>query len=374
MEATIFGRARQVPFKNYWAYYPNPLPEHLDLLPETVERLAEAEAALGQLAGVGRLLPSPHLLIRPYLLRESIFSTRIEGTRTSLVEVLEAETNGQHHDPDIEEVLNYIKATEQGLSRLTELPFSIRLLKELHATILRGVRGRDRQPGEVRRTQNWIGSPGATLETATFVPPPPEEVGPLLSNWERFLHQNRTIPLLIQNGLLHYQFETIHPFLDGNGRLGRLAIILHLVHRGRLPQPLLYLSAYFEAHRSEYYNGLQAVRERGDIDAWLCFYLNGIETQANDAVIRINRLLDLRVKYQNFVMRSTRSQAGALLDHLFALPVITASRVVTLLNVTRPTALRMLDQLTKLEILTEISPGPRRERRFIAEELINALE
>ena len=371
---TTYGEVRQVPAQSYRAYYPRSLPEHVELSQQTVGRLADAEAALGRLAGAGRLLPNPHLLIRPYLLREAVASTRIEGTWASLVGVLEAEAAGQEYAPDIEEVLNYVEATEQGLSRLEALPFSLRLVREMHATLLRGVRGREHQPGELRRTQNWIGPAGATIETASFVPPPPEALGPLLSDWERFVHENRAIPVLVQNGLLHYQFETIHPFLDGNGRLGRLMIVFHLVLRDRLPRPLLYLSPYFERHRIEYYDSLQAVRERGDLDAWLRFFLNGIETQANDAVTRAERLVDLRESYRARVVASTRSQAVAVVDQLFAYPIITAGRVESLLGVKRPTSLRLLDQLSDLEILAEMSPGPRRERRFIASELIGALE
>lgn len=371
---TVYGEVRRVPNRKYQAYHPNPLPEHVELASETVGRLADAEAALGRLAGVGRLRTNPHLLIRPYLLQEALASTRIEGTQASLVGVLEAEAADQGFGPDIEEVINYVEAMEHGLSRLGELPFSVRLIREMHAVLLRGVRGRERQPGELRRTQNWIGPPGATIDTASFVPPPPEELGSLLSDWERFGHENRTIPVLIQSGLLHYQFETIHPFLDGNGRLGRLLIVLHLMLRERLPRPLLYLSPYFEHRRSEYYDKLQVVRERGDLDAWLGFYLNGIETQANDAVARTERLVDLRETYRARVMDSTRSQAVALVDQLFAYPVITARRVESLLSVRRPTCLRMLSQLTDLEILTEMEPGPRRVRRFIATELLGVFQ
>ncbi|MDF1596284.1 MAG: Fic family protein [Acidimicrobiia bacterium] len=371
---TMYGRVRRVPGKGYFAYYPNQLPESVDLSPSTVGLLADAEAALGRLAGAGRLLPNPHLLIRPYLLREALASTRIEGTRASLVGVLEAEAGGAAYGPDVEEVVNYVRAMEQGLSRLAELPFSLRLVREMHAILLDGVRGRDRRPGELRTSQNWIGPAGATIETASFVPPPPEELSPLLSNWERFVHENRTIPVLVQSGLVHYQFETIHPFLDGNGRLGRLVIVFHLVLRGRLPSPLLYLSPYFERNRTEYYDMLQAVRERGDLDAWIRFYLQGVETQANDAVARAELLADLRETYRARVMESTRSQAVALVDVLFAHPILTARLVESNVDVRRPTALRMLDQLVDIGILSEMEAGPRRQRRFIASEVMTALD
>jgi Fic family protein len=371
---TTFGQVRRVPGKGYLAYYPRALPASVELSPETVQLLADAEAALGRLAGVGRLLPNPHLLIRPYLLREALASTRIEGTRASLVGVLEAEAGGEALGPDVEEVVNYVRAMEQGLELLEELPFSIRLVREMHAILLDGVRGRDRRPGEIRTSQNWIGSPGATIETASFVPPPPEELGPLLADWERFVHENRTIPVLVQSGLIHYQFETIHPFLDGNGRLGRLVIVFHLVLRGRLPSPLLYLSPYFEQRREDYYEMLQAVRERGDLDGWIRFYLRGVEMQANDAVVRAERLVDLRERYRALVMESTRSQAVALVDVLFAHPILTARIVEQNVDVRRPTALRMLNQLAELGILDEMVPGQRRQRRFVAREVLAALD
>lgn len=373
-ENTLYGEVRSVPGKGYRAYYPNPLPQSIDMAHDTVMRLADAEAALGRLAGAGRMLPHSHLLIRPYLLKEALSSARIEGTQASLLGVLEAEAEKQKNDPDIEEVLNYMLAMEEGLSQLGRLPFSLRLVRSMHAVLLRGVRGRERQPGEVRVSQNWIGPPGSTLETASFIPPPPGELASLLSDWERFVHENRAMSVLVQSGLLHYQFETIHPFLDGNGRMGRLLIVFHLVLRDRLPEPLLYLSSYFERRRDDYYTGLQGVRERGDMNAWLQFYLEGVETQANDAVRRAERLIDLREKYRARVTASTRGQVVILVDSLIANPITNGHRVEARLGVKRPTSLRMLGLLEELGILTEIKPGPRRQRRFVAKEVLEILE
>ncbi len=371
---TIYGGVRLVPKKGYAAYHPSPLPNSIDLAHDTVLHVADAEAALGRLAGAGRLLPNPHLLIRPYLLREAVASARIEGTRASLLGILEAEADGNGNSPDIEEVLNYVLAMEAGLVHLDSLPFSLRLIRDMHATLLMGVRGRERNPGEIRTSQNWIGPPGSTIVNATFVPPPPSELGHLLSDWERFVHENRSIPVLVQSGLLHYQFETIHPFLDGNGRMGRLLIVFHLVIRDRLPQPLLYLSSYFEKHRDDYYAMLQGVRERGDLDAWLRFYLDGVKTQANDAVRRAERLIDLRETYRARVIESTRSQAVLLVDSLLANPIINTRRVEARLGVKRPTSIRMLGLLEDLGILTEMDPGRRRQRRFMAEEVMRTIE
>lgn len=371
--ANRFGTMRRVLGKDYRAFYPSPMPTSVNLSSDTVRVLANAEAALGRLAGAGRLLPNPHLLIRPYMLREALASTRIEGTRASLVGVLEAEAAGDTGDPDIEEVVNYVRAMELGIARIDALPFSTRLVNELHGVLLEGVRGRERQPGQIRTSQNWIGPPGAVINTASFIPPPPEELGALLSDWERFANTNTEIPILVQSALLHYQFETIHPFLDGNGRVGRLMIVLHLIIQGRLASPLLYLSPYFERHRDEYIDLLQTTRTSGDPDPWLRFYLSGIEQQAVDAVQRAEQLADLRERYRASVLERTRGNAVALVDILFAQPVLTARIVENHLDVRRPSVLRMLDLLTDMGILEELDPGPRGQRRFIAREIMAAL-
>lgn len=233
----------------------------MEISPENLLRLADAEAAVGRLVGAARLLPQPHLLVRPYLRREAVASTRIEGTQASLVDVFDAEAGDRPLSADVEEVVNYVRAMETGIRRLETLPVSTRLVRELHAVILAGVRGREHRPGEIRSTQNWIGPADATIETATFVPPPPDELGDLLTDLERFVHEEPLLSPLVQAALVHYQFETIHPFLDGNGRLGRLLIVFLLIVRDRLPEPLLYLSPYLEARRDAYYGALQGVRE-----------------------------------------------------------------------------------------------------------------
>lgn len=355
------------------AYFPRPIPRTLPVSAENLLRVADAEAALGRLAGAGRLLPDPHLLVQPYLLREALASTRIEGTQASLLEVYDAEASDQPLGADVEEVVNYVRALEAGLARLAALPVSVRLIREMHAVILAGVRGRNRQPGELRTTQNWIGSTGATIDTAVFVPPPPSEVGSLLSDLERFVHEEPQLPPLIQAALLHYQFETIHPFLDGNGRLGRLLIVYFLVVRDRLPQPLLYISPYFEAWRQHYYDALQGVRERGDFDTWLGFLLDGVATQATDAVTRAERLIDLREKYRVAVQAATRGSANQLVDMVFAHPVLTSRVVERQLGVSRPAALDALRRLADVGVVTEVGEGPRRQRRWRAHEVLSAL-
>ena len=371
---TPFGRARRTHGPHgYVAYFPRPIPRSVEISRENLLRLADAEAALGRLAGAGRLLPHPHLLVRPYLRREAVASTRIEGTQASLLDVFDAEASEQPLTADVEEVVNYVQAMEAGLVRLSTLPLSTRLIREMHAVILAGVRGRDRQPGEIRSTQNWIGPPGATIETATFVPPPPAELGDLLTDLERFVHEEPALPPLVQAALVHYQFETIHPFLDGNGRLGRLLIVFFLVVRDRLPEPLLYLSPYFEARRDQYYDALQGVRERGDLAQWLALFLDGVRVQAADAVTRAERLTDLREDYRARVRTVTRGAANDLVDLAFEQPILNARLVESRLSVTRPAALAALRQLAEVGILDEIAGGPRRQLRWRATQILSAL-
>jgi Fic family protein len=371
---TPFGRAAATAgMHGYVAYFPRSIPRSVELTPDNLLRLADAEAALGRLAGAGRLLPDPQLLVGPYLRREAVSSTRIEGTQASLADVFDAEASDLPFGPDVEEVINYVRAMESGLLRLSTLPVSTRLIREMHELILAGVRGRDRQPGELRTTQNWIGVPGATIETATFVPPPPEEVGRLLDDLELFVHEKPRAPPLIQAALLHYQFETIHPFLDGNGRLGRLLVVFFLVVRDRLPEPLLYLSPYFEARRQRYYDALQGVRERGDFDRWLGFFLDAVCVQAADAVARAERITDLRERYRVEVLASTRGAANKVVDLAFEQPVLTARVVERRLSITRPAALKALRHLGDLGVLAEVQAGPRGQLRWRADAVLAAL-
>lgn len=371
---TTFGRAQRTRGPHgYVAYFPRPIPRSLPISDMNVILLSDAEAALGRLAGAGRLLPEPQLLVGPYLRREAVASTRIEGTRASLDDVFDAEAGDRPLDADVEEVINYIEAMQTGLERLADLPLSARLIREMHAIILAGVRGRERQPGELRSTQNWIGSPGDTIETATFVPPPPDQVGPLLDDLERFIHDPPRLPPLVQAALVHYQFETIHPFLDGNGRLGRLLVVFFLVVRDRLPAPLLYISPYFERRRNRYYDALQTVRETGDFEEWLALFLEAIVVQATDAVARAERLTDLRERYRATVRATRRGVANQLVDLAFEHPVLTTGVVESRLGVSRPAALEALRQLEELGILRPGATGPRRQLRWRASEVLAIL-
>ncbi len=373
-QSSPFGSARRIPGRHsYVAFYPTPIPRVLELPASTVSGLADAEGALGQLAAVGRLVPNPDLLIRPYLLREAVSSTRIEGTQATIGEVLDIDAAGTRPGADVEEVVNYVEAMRWGMERLSELPISARLLREMHRRLMSGVRGRQLSPGEFRTTQNWIGPPGSTIESAPFVPPPPAELPELLTDWERFAHEEPEMPLLVQDALLHAQFETIHPFLDGNGRLGRLLLVFFLVARGRLPAPLLYLSAYLERHRDDYYAALQALREEGDAVTWVDLFLAAVRSQAADAVQRAERIVDLRERYREAASALGTANALALVDLICENPVVTTRSIEHRLGVSRPTALRLLRRMEGQGVLTEEESGARGQKRYVARGLMDVV-
>ena len=337
--------------------------------------LSEADVALGRLAGAGRLLPDPHLLVNAYITREAVASSRIEGTQASVTEVFDAAVTGETRRGDIREVRNYIAALQHGLKRLDEgFPISLRLIREMHAVLMNGVRGQDKTPGEFRRSQNWRSSPDNQPSTARFVPPTTENMWSALDDWEKYLHDEQPkLPLLVRCALLHYQFETIHPFLDGNGRMGRLFITLYLVQQGRLPQPLLYLSSYFDQRKEGYYDRLQYVRERGEIIEWLDFFLRGVALQAVDAVDRAELLIDLREGYRT-ALKGNRSRAAEVVDLLFANPVMTVRHVQEQLGVSQPGATNLLRLLTDYGIVREVGQGPGVRHRWFADGVLAVLE
>lgn len=372
-DAPDFGRAVKTPGPHgYWAYHPEPLPRSFGLRPGTIMLLSDADRALGRLAGAGRLLPNPHLLIRPFLTREALASSRIEGTQASLSDVFDAQARNTSTGP-ILEVTNYIEALEHGLDRLASLPVSRRLLREVHAILLADVRGQEKRPGEIRSSQNWIGSADNRPETAVFVPPPPDEMQTSFDLLERYIHEPSQLPPLVEIGMIHYQFETIHPFLDGNGRLGRLLIAFLLVERALLPQPLLYLSAYFERHRSDYYDRLQAVRERGEMTQWLDFFISGISEQATEAVRCAEALADLRETYRA-QLSGSRSRAVEVVDLLFQNPVLVTGRVAAELNVTGQSAINHLRRLQDEGIVHELPQFRGRSKGWVALEVLKALD
>jgi Fic family protein len=356
----------------YAAFVPAPLPPDLAYSPSLVLALSRADSALSELSGLGRQLPNPNLLIAPYVRREAVLSSRIEGTRTSLSELLldEAEPS-RSEDADLREVQNYVEALEHGLERLRELPLSLRLVRELHERLMRGVRGDQATPGEFRRSQNWTGPAGSTPATAPYVPPPPDAMVGCLNDWELFLHDRTGFPELVQCALLHEQFEAIHPFLDGNGRVGRLLITLFLVERGRLSQPILYLSDFIEARRQEYYDSLQRVRTLGDWSTWLLFFLTGVEQTARSAVRQAGRLMDLRESYRQRL--SKRPNALRLLDALFVNPYLTAARAAKVLEVSDPTARQAMAHLQDQGLLSETT-GRSWGRIYLARPILEVIE
>jgi Fic family protein len=361
----------------FYAFVPAPMPRTLSLDGETVLALSRADTAVGRLAGAGRLLPNPHLLVNPYLTREAVASSAIEGTQTSVSEVLEANATEESRSPnDVREVQNYVAAFNEGLGRLSELPLCLRLLCEVHAVLMRGTRGEERQPGEIRTTPNWIGSPTDTPDNATFVPPLPDDMRRRLDDLEQFLNEDAPLPVLVRCALVHYQFETIHPFLDGNGRLGRLLAVFYLVQQGVLPQPLLYLSSHFELHREEYYDRLQAVRERGQIEQWLQFFLTAVTREAGDAVTRAERLVDVRERYRRqLAEEGSRSRAGDVVDLMMENPYVTVARVRRALEVTQPGALNLLRRLERRGWLQELGTSGRGGRLvWVAPEVLRVIE
>ena len=357
----------------YWAFVPHPLPPALDWTPKVVAVLSDADRALGELAGLGRSLLNPHLLIAPFVRREAVLSSRIEGTQASLSDLYAYEAV-RKTAPDVREVHNYVRALEYGLDRLQSLSLSLRLIREIHARLMEGVRGEVGTPGAFRRSQNWIGPPGCSLEDATFVPPPVREMMAALGALEGFLHRPSDWPPLARLGLVHYQFEAIHPFLDGNGRIGRLLITLLLCAEGLLPEPLLYLSAYFESRRQTYYDSLLAVSREGAWEAWLVFFLQGMAAQAEDAVARAQRLQDLRERYrEQFQAERAAGRLLQMVDLLFVQPVTTMPQISAGLGVNYATATRYIKRLEDAGILREIT-GQARNRIYRADEVLAAIE
>jgi Fic family protein len=352
------------------AFVPDPLPPIIEMSSGLATLLAEAANAVGLLAGTGRNIQNPLLLIAPYLRREAVLSSRIEGTVSTLADLYEDEATGHSQRADVIEVRNYLEAHEYGLGRLATLPLSLRLLRELHGKLMQGVRGQERHPGEFRTYQNYIAShAGAPIEDAIYVPPPIPEMTEALDNLERFLHTDGLSPLLVA-AIAHYQFEAIHPFGDGNGRVGRLLISIVLHERGLLPQPLLYLSAYFERTVAEYYDRLMRVTTHGDWTGWLTYFLTGISTQAHEAVEDAERVLNLQAAYHDQLTNArARAAAHSLVDELFINPYISASAAARVLLVSDPTARAAINDLVQQGILGEVT-GRKWGKLFLAPEIL----
>lgn len=380
MQPTDFGanKAGQL-IRNksgYWAFVPAPLEPELDLDLQIVNTLSGADRGLSELAGIARTLPNPHLLIRPFIRREAVLSSRIEGTQASLSDLLffEAASAGEPDVPDVREVANYVRSLEYGIDRLETLPISLRLIREMHERLMQGVRGETQTPGEFRKSQNWIGAPGCTLMDATFVPPPVDEMKNALDQFEKYLHAESKMPPLIRMALIHYHFEAIHPFLDGNGRVGRLLIAILLCAEGLLPQPMLYLSAFFERHQEDYYKLLLGVSQRGEWLPWVRFFLEAVEVQSRDAIRRSDAVLSLWTGYRNQLQEARASALLlSLVDELFSFPAINTKIASRVLNVTPRSAQLNIDKLVNAGILEEVT-GQRRNRIYAAREIISTID
>lgn len=354
--------------EGYAAFIPKPLPPDppLDLDADLLNLLEAAAGELGRLDGVAKVIPDPEFFVSMYVRREAVLSSQIEGTQSTLEDLLELELENAPSDPysDVFDLINYVQAMNFGLDRIKTLPLSLRLIREIHNELLRDGRGSKATPGEFRRTQNWIGPQGASLKQATFVPPPVPEMKKALHDFEGFLHAESRYPTLIEVGLAHAQFETIHPFLDGNGRVGRLLNTFLLVHRGILRQPLLYLSYYFKLHRTEYYDRLMAVRRSGDWEGWIQFFLRGVVQTAQEATETAERLFELRESHRSLILERNLGQNGLLLlSHLFQRPLVNINLVASMLGSTFPTASRLVSGFEELGILKEIT-GQKRSRMF----------
>jgi Fic family protein len=363
--------------KDHWAFIPNPLPPVIHWSPALISAVGAAERSVGKLDSLANTLLSPHILVRYFIRREAVLSSRIEGTRASLNDVYvyeAAQLSYLEPATDVREVHNYVKALDYGLERLGSLPVSLRLIREIHAVLMEGVGGEHLTPGEFRRSQNWIGPPGSTLETTRFVPPPVDEMHTALGSMEKFMHAASDIPPLVRNALIHYQFEAIHPYLDGNGRVGRLLVILLLIEWGFLSQPWLYLSAYFETHRTAYYDKLLAVSQRGDWENWLSFFLEGIRDQSADAVLCIERLQHLRSTYHER-LRDERAAERLMqaIDVLFERPILSIRQLEVAMKIPYRSAQRYVEKLEQLGILREVT-GRARNRLYQADQVLSAFE
>jgi len=356
--------------EGYKAFIPSPLPPTPQIImdQEMWNLLSQADRALGRLDGATDALPNPDLFVFMYVRKEAVLSSQIEGTQASLIDVLEFESKALEPDnpQEVAEVVNYIGAINYGLERLKDLPVSLRLIREIHQELMQGVRGAERSPGEFRRSQNWIGAGGCSLAEASYVPPPPHEMLQSLDNLEKFLHSPQPMPTLIKVGLAHAQFETIHPFLDGNGRTGRLLITFLLCEQNILQRPLLYISYYFKKYRAEYYDRLQAVRDSGNWEGWLKFFLRGVYEVAQEAAATARKIVNLKEEHRQLVLNAMGRKSGnaiALLESLYFRPIFTVEHAEAITNLSYPNANTLIKNLSDIGLLQEIT-GQKRNRAF----------
>lgn len=363
----------------YTAFVPNNLPPVPPVVidDEMQSLLSLADRKLGRLDGIIQVLPNPDLFLAMYVKKEAILSSQIEGTQASFVDVLNVnDKTDKEKRGSVEDVVNYVRAINWGLERLNELPLSLRLIREIHKVLLEGVRGANKNPGEFRKTQNWIGPAGCTLATATFVPPPANQMALSMNALESFIYDETPMPALIKIALIHAQFETIHPFLDGNGRMGRLLITFWLCQQGILSKPLLYLSYYFKQHRSEYYDLLMQVRLQGEWEKWVKFFLKGVAEVSDEATASAKAIIQMKESYAKLIhdKKGNTGNYQQLLDCLFDEPIITRKSVMERINVTSPTAGTMLEDFCEFGILFDAVPDKQRNKEYYFQEYLAILE
>lgn len=362
--------------QGYKAFIPTPLPPvpSLDLTDDLIKKNNEAMLLLSRLDSFGAVLPNPDLFISMYVKKEALLSTQIEGTQASLEDIFEFESGESIENiNDVEEVVNYIRALNYGTNRLETLPMSNRLIKELHAILLKGTRGAEKTPGEFKRSQNWIGKGNASLHDAFFVPPPPEEAKIAMSDLEKYMHSESPLPELVNCALIHYQFETIHPFLDGNGRVGRLLITLYLFWKKVTEKPLLYISLYLKKNRQEYYDRLTMVRNSGNYEQWVNFFIQGVIETAESAISNTKRIMELKNNdTQQLLEKKASIQTIGLLNQLFYTPIVTVGDIQKQLTISYPTAASLIKQLQAAGILKEIT-GRKRSKKFVYTKYLDIL-
>lgn len=362
----------------YDAFIPTDLPPDppVNMDAEMIRLLSLADRKLGRLDGVTQILPNPDLFVGMYVQKEAVLSSQIEGTQASFVDVLQVDADTAAKRQDVEEVVNYVKAMKYGMNRLETLPLSLRLLREIHGILLSGVRGSQRNPGDFRTSQNWIGSSGYSLATASFVPPPVAEMTSALGHLENYMYSESDIPHLIRIALIHAQFETIHPFLDGNGRMGRLLIAFWLYQQQILKYPLLYISYYFKKNRTEYYDRLMNIRTKGDWEGWVKFFLEGVAQVADEATQSASEIMKLKEMIMEKIQKETSGKANSvlLLDLLFRMPIITINVVKDELKVSYPTAKALTEHFRKAKIIRCIDDSILRNKRYIFTEYVAILE
>ena len=360
---------------DYQCFVPHNLKDiKLNIDSEINALVNKAYLLLGRLDGMAITLPDIDLFVSMYVQKEAVISSQIEGTQASLVDVLQKD-KGKEKIKDTEEIVNYIKATHYAFKRLNKMPLCMRLIRETHAVLLSNVRGEEKMPGEFRRSQNWIGHAGSTLKDASFIPPAPDEMDICLGDLERYIHEDSTISNLIKIALIHYQFETIHPFLDGNGRMGRLLIILYLREQGLIEYPVLYLSYFFKTNRNRYYELLNNIRIKGEFEEWIKFFIDGICEISEDAITSIQKIVELK----NTDMKKIRELSGSnisnlllIYDYLLQHPFLEAEDIKNLVGVSKPTANKLLENLMTIEIV-ELVEDKKRYRQYVYKKYVDIL-